>query len=135
MRALLAALGMAASLPALGCGHCVEDKIASVYDHAVVTQALAGKRHVAFFAIDGNFTPADGARTARDAAQSAYGVVQGSVRVSGQTASLSVAFNPQHVSFATLEKQLRRKLTPKGISLLALRVMERPVELKTVSRK
>ena len=50
------ALGMATALQspgALACGHCVEDKIAAVYDHAMVTRSLAVKHRVAFFAIDG----------------------------------------------------------------------------------
>ena len=53
-RPLAAALLLAgAASAALACGYCVEDKIASTYDHALVTQALAHKHHVAFFHIDG----------------------------------------------------------------------------------
>ncbi len=126
---------MAIALPVLACGHCVEDKIAAVYDHAVVVQALGRKHHVAFFAIDGAVAPADGARAAKAAAESAYGVERGSARVSAESASLSVAFDPQRVPFTALEKQLQRMLAPKGLSLLTMRVMERPAELKTVSRQ
>ena len=52
MRSLVAALLLAAA-PAFGCGVCVEDKIASCYDHAVVTSAKARGHAVAFFAIHG----------------------------------------------------------------------------------
>ena len=38
---------------ALACGYCVEDKIATVYDHAAVTQARAQKQTTVYFAIDG----------------------------------------------------------------------------------
>jgi len=134
-RAAIAVLGLAIALPALACGYCVEDKIAAVYDHAVVAQALGRKHHVAFFAIDGAVAPADGARAARAAAESAYGVDRGSARVSAEAASLSVAFDPLRVPFAALEKQLQSKLAPRGLSLLILRVMERPAELKSVSRQ
>ena len=44
MRRLAAAAGIALALnasAAIACGYCVEDKIASTYDHAVVTAALA----------------------------------------------------------------------------------------------
>ena len=46
---LLGLLGREAS----ACGYCVEDKIASTYDHSVVTRALSQGHHVAFFHIDG----------------------------------------------------------------------------------
>ncbi len=134
-RTAFAVFGIAFVLPALACGHCVEDKIAAVYDHAVVVQALERKHHVAFFGIDGAIAPADGARAVKAAAESAHGVDRGSARVSAESASLSVAFDPQRVPFAALEKQLQRKLAPRGLTLFTMRVMERPAELKTVSRK
>jgi hypothetical protein len=33
---------------ALACGHCVEDRMAVVYDHPVVARALGARHHVAF---------------------------------------------------------------------------------------
>ena len=50
--ALTAALFFLAA-EAVACGYCVEDKIASTYDHAIVTSALARGHHVAFFHVDG----------------------------------------------------------------------------------
>jgi len=130
-RALIAALGLALAPPAWACGHCVEDKIASVYDHAVVVQSLGRGQHLAFFAIDG--APAVAAVTR--AVESVRGVDRGSVRVSAASGMLSLAFDPLRVPFAALEKQLQYMLAPQGVALLTLRVMERPAELKTISRR
>ncbi len=91
MKKVAFALGLALAPPAWACGHCVEDKIASVYDHAEVTRV----------------------------AESVRGVVRGSARV----------------PFAALEKQLQYMLAPQGVALLTLRVLERPAELKTISRR
>src|SRR5215213_9019935 len=85
--ALLLALLLALVTPtALACGHCVEDKIASTYDHAVITLALAQKHHVAFFHIDGPIVPGDAARKSMEQmAESTPGVDKGSVRVALET--------------------------------------------------
>ena len=38
---------------AMACGYCVEDKIAAIYDHAVVQQAKLHQLQVLFFEING----------------------------------------------------------------------------------
>lgn len=135
-RAVLGATGLLLALQgtaAVACGYCVEDKIATVYDHAIVTQALGRKHHVAFFAIDGSLAPGVGTRRALEAlAESAHGVDKGSVRVSVESASLSVAFDPQRVPLATVQKALEQKLAAKKLSLLPLRVMNQPAQMKAV---
>ena len=40
-RPLVALAAALVAGPAQACGYCVEDKIAAVYDHALVSQALA----------------------------------------------------------------------------------------------
>ncbi len=131
-------LGIALALPmraALACGFCIEDKIAAVYDHRVVVQAVAQKHHVAFFGLDGRLAgSAAEARNLERIVGTAFGVDPGSVRVSIESAALSVAFDPATVSFGTLHRSVQKKLTPRGLALLPLRVMDRPGELKTAAR-
>src|SRR5262245_17603156 len=80
MRALLTAALLAASGAALGCGYCVEDKIASTYDHAVVTRAIGARHHVVYFHIDGPLVQdAPTGRALVAAAQSVRGVDRDSV--------------------------------------------------------
>lgn len=126
---LLALQGTAA----IACGHCVEDKIAAVYDYAIVTQALGQKHQIAFFAIEGALAPDNDVRQIIKAVESASVADKGSARVSVESASLSVAFDPRRVPFAALQKALERKLAAKKLSLQPLRVMSRPVEIKAMA--
>lgn len=135
MRTILCAsallLGLYAS-SATACGHCVEDKVAAVYDYAVATQAFSQKHQVAFFGIDGPLVANEDSRRELEAiARDIPGVVKGSTRVSLESAALSVAFDPQRINFATLQRTLERKLTGKKLSLLPMRVMDGPAKLKS----
>ena len=117
----------------VACGYCVEDKIASVYDHALVTQALAKKHHVAFFHIDG--TPAPGDATRRwleSAAAATAGIDQGSARVALETLTISVAFDPRRTSLVAVQTTLERKLAAKKLSLMPLRVIDGTAQLSAV---
>ncbi len=134
--AITAGLVLALQAPAaLACGYCVEDKIAAVYDHAVVARALGRKHHVVFFHIDGPLAPGERTRRALEAiAESTEGVDTGSARMSVESASLAVAFDPRRTSIVDLQKALERKLAAKKLSLLPLRVMDRPAGMNTVNR-
>ena len=133
---LTAALLLAMHCPAtLACGVCVEDKIASVYDHAVITRALSLKHQVLFFAIDGRLAGSAVERQFLErAAAGAYGVDAGSARVSIETASLSVTTDSLRAPVAAVERSLQSKLGRRGLTLILLRVMDKPAELKTASR-
>lgn len=118
---------------ALACGHCVEDKIAAVYDHAVITHALGRQHHVAFFAIDGPLAPGDGARRKLETlAESAVSVDKGSARVSTESAALAVAFDPQRTPFAAVQQALERKFSMRKLTLQPLRIMVRPARMRAV---
>ncbi len=125
MRALLLA-GLLAAAPALGCGVCVEDKIAAVYDHAAVREALAAKRTVAFFAIDGSLPSGERTRRAiSDIARAIPGVDPRSVRVSTELASLALAFDARRTSLVKVQDSLEKRLSAQGLSLLAMQVRDR----------
>ena len=135
MRVLFAAL-LALSQQALACGYCVEDKMAAVYDHAAITRALAQKHQVAFFHIDGALAPGAATKRALEGlANAASGVDRGTARVSLESAALSVAFDPQRTSVASLQAALERKLAASKNSLMLLQVMDRPADFSpTVAR-
>lgn len=121
---------------ALACGHCVEDKIAAVYDHASVMQAFGRQHRVAFFAIDGTFTPDDGARRMLETlAESAAGADKGSARVSTESASLAVAFDPQRTTFAAVQTALERKFAGKRLMLQPLHIMDRLAQMKAADQR
>jgi hypothetical protein len=67
--AVIAMAGMLAiSNAAIGCGACVEDKVAVTYDHAVVHAAIQAHRQVVFVALDGRDAALVGARIVAAAA-------------------------------------------------------------------
>ena len=125
MRAGLLALLLASS-QTLACGVCVEDKIAAVYDHAAVHQALAARKTVVFFAIDGKVV--SDARTQRaisDMARATPGVDARSVRVSTELASIALAFDGRRTNLVKVQQGLEEKLAALGLSLLAMQVRDR----------
>ena len=85
---LSTAAAFATAGTALACGVCIEDKVAATYDHAVITQAKASHRQVAFVAIDGPYVPDVGRRIAASA-RNVRGVETKSVRVSDSPAAFS----------------------------------------------
>ena len=57
LHALLFASAIAlAPLAALACGHCLEDRIASVYDHSAVERAKLQKHTLMYLVWDGPLT-------------------------------------------------------------------------------
>ena len=133
MRKLLATALLAASPAVLACGYCVEDKIASVYDHAVATKALAERHHVVYFHIDGPLVQdAATSRALAAAAQSVQGVDRDSVRVKVETLSVSLAFDPRRMPIARLQSALEKKLASRKLTLMPLRIMETPGDLASV---
>ena len=131
-----AMLACAFTFNAFACGFCIEDKIAAVYDHGVATRAVAQRHRVAFFAVEGIIPPGEGSRRAIEAiAESLVGVDKGSARVSVESASLSVAFDPARVPKEDLEMKLGRKLTGKGLTVGIISIMDKPSELKVTGKR
>lgn len=118
-------LGLCIAGPALACGHCVEDKVAAVYDHAVVSQARIQKHNVAFFAIEGPLVNNDTQkRSIEDTLRKLEGVDRNSVHVSLELAALSFSFDPRRSSFASAQEAIEKKLSPKGLRLMELKFID-----------
>ena len=128
IRPLIGAALLAVGVRAMACGYCVEDKIAAVYDHAVVTQAFARQRHVAFLHVDGGAPN----RQALERAAYAAGADKGTVRVSADLLTVSFAFDPARATLGAIHKRMERALGAKGVSLVPFEVIERPGQLKAV---
>lgn len=116
---------------AIACGHCVEDKMAAVYDFAVVSRAQALHQHVAFVAIDGPFSTDAKTRGAiTDIVRMTEGVDRASVRVSLELAALSFAYDPKRASFASIHRSIGRQLSRTGLRVSEIKVLDgnRPVQ-------
>ena len=110
---------------AMACGHCEEDLVTSVYDHGLVLRSQSLKQRIMYMAWDGPVARDEvTARRLMQEASRATGVTPGSVRVSVQPASLSVAFNPAKTNRAQIEASLQTRLTKMHVMVLPL--PERP---------
>ncbi|HJV83201.1 hypothetical protein [Noviherbaspirillum sp.] len=118
---------------ALPCGHCVEDKVAAVYDHAELMRAEAAHHHVAFCAVEGNL-PADenAQRNIARTVEAIAGVDRGSMRMSVENTALAFTFDPSRISVDKAVRAMNRKVAALGFRLEPIRVMERTAELKKV---
>ena len=125
-RSALLAFGTALQVLAGGahaCGVCVEDRVAAVYDHSVVEGAARRGHAVAFLALVGApALDATHAQALRDALAAVKGAERATVRVSPESASCSVAFDPARASPETLVAEVNRRLARHGLTVAPLQV-------------
>ena len=105
----------------LACGHCDEDKIAAVYDHAAVTQALERQQQVAYFSIEGELAVSGESRKALEALALSLGGVAKSMKISMESAALSFVFDPKSQKLASLKKAIEAKLAGQNLRLRLLK--------------
>ena len=111
--------------PAFGCGFCIEDKVAAVYDHAAVEGALQRHRHVAFLALEGPVPDAAAARREiGKALATAAGVEAKSLRLSIESSSMSVTYDPKRITPDDLVAALNRGLRASNLSVTILQVKD-----------
>ncbi len=112
---------------AIACGYCVEDRIAAVYDHALLQRTLARKHQVAFFAWDGPVTRSEAARQKMLAlGEATPGIDKGSTRVSMEPAALAVAFDPKRSNLQSVQAALQKTLAPMKLSVTLLQTPMAP---------
>jgi hypothetical protein len=112
-----------APVAALACGYCVEDKIAAVYDHAVITRALDRRHQVAFFAIEGEPVAEELSRALRVALEKEGAVDRGSIRVSPASGALSFAYDPARRGLGLITSMLDRRIASQRSTLSLLKVI------------
>lgn len=114
------------SVDAAACGICIDDKVASCYDHAVVMSARERGHEVAFFAIEGSLPLRADVRAALlRAVQGARGVLRGTARVSLESAALSFAYDPARATHGAIQAALEERLARRGLRLKLLWVLGR----------
>ena len=100
---LLASLLLVSTSSVIACGHCIEDKVAAVYDHTIVSKAVSEKHIVAFFGIEGPLVVnAASKQEMQKIISSISGVDPNTSRISLETGSISLAFNPALISYPAL---------------------------------
>ena len=121
---LLASLLLMSTSSAIACGHCIEDKVAAVYDHTIVVKAVHEKHVVAFFGIEG---PLVVNNISKQEIQKVIGSINGvdpnTSRISLETGSISLAYNPTLLSYPALLDSLDKKFKVKKLSVFPLQVL------------
>ncbi|HZT63862.1 MAG TPA: hypothetical protein VFA36_12045 [Burkholderiales bacterium] len=123
MRAAFFIAGLLLAQGSLGCGYCVEDKIAAAYDHAVVVSATDRGHEVAFLSIEGT-TAKSQERSIVSAVESVAGVDRGTVRASLEGGAVSFAFDPARTPVSSIVGNIRKKLAAKGVRVSLLKVLD-----------
>lgn len=128
MRGLMRLAGLWLALgggSAVACGHCVEDRIAAVYDHALQAQTLARGHQLAYFSIDGlRGDPAAQRGQIERALRAVAGVDAGSVRIALDPAALVAGFDPLRQPADKMLRALQHAFARQGMSLQLLRVVD-----------
>jgi hypothetical protein len=109
------------SFNVLACGYCLQDRIASVYDHVLVKQTKQLNQKMLYLVWDG---PADHNEKTRltliGITSRIKGVSKGSVRVSLEPPTIGLAYQPLSISSEQIETVLLQKLRDKKIVISLL---------------
>ena len=118
---LFASLLLMSTSSVIACGHCIEDKVAAVYDHAIVAKAVHEKHVVAFFGIEGPLVVNSASKQEIQKMMSSInGIDPNTSRISLETGSISLAFNPAILTYPALLEGLDKKLKSKKLSIFPL---------------
>ena len=117
MNARLGALLVLAAGPALGCGHCIEDRVAIVYDYAVEQQALREGLDIAYLGVEGAAPDA----TIRAALAEQPGVAARTLRIASEPRAVAFAWNTRETALAPLLARANGRLAAGGAALVVLR--------------
>jgi hypothetical protein len=110
---------------AKACGHCVEDKIAAVYDHAVITRARNLHQHVAYVAIEGTLVNDIKTRSGiTGMLRTVKGIDASSVRVSLELAAFSYAYDPKREG--AIQRSIERRLSRMGLRTTEMKILAKP---------
>ena len=117
-----------ARTPAHACGHCIEDKVAATYDHAVLTRAARDGHVVVFADIRG---PAAGAGPALKTfiartLAATPGIDGGTVRVSLDPPAASFACDPARHAPNALLASVNPHLATRGLHLAVIEIDRGP---------
>jgi chloramphenicol 3-O-phosphotransferase len=105
------------------CGVCIDDKVASTYDHAIVTRAVARHELMVFGEITGAVDMKVATSRIARAAPQVSGIDRRSVRTSLAPAAFSFALDPAARTPAAAVAELQKRLQVPGATLVVLRIM------------
>ena len=109
---------------AFACGVCVDDKVASAYDHAVVQDAWKNGKVVVFCELSGPYPVKELNQKAKAAAKELRGVSQASIRTGKDLAVVSFMLDVSAQPPTAAINELGQRLQKDEISPELLKVLE-----------
>ena len=120
-RSLLASFLFLLSSNVCACGYCLQDRIASVYDHVLVAKTKQLNQKMLYLVWDG---PAARDETTKRhliaIASRIQGVTKGSVRVALEPPTIGLAYQPSIISRERIETLLMQQLRSMNIVVSVL---------------
>ena len=120
-RSLLASFLFLLSSNVFACGYCLQDRIASVYDHVLVAKTKQLNQKMLYLVWDG---PAARDETTKRhliaIASRIQGVTKGSVRVALEPPTIGLAYQPSIISRERIETLLMQQLRSMNIVVSVL---------------
>jgi hypothetical protein len=102
---------------ALACGHCIEDRVAMVYDYAVEQQAEREGLDIAYLGIDGTVSD----DTLRAALAGEAGIAVATLRIAAAPRAAAFAWNTRETGLDALLARANERLAAGGAALVVLR--------------
>mgnify|MGYP001273053532 CR=1 FL=1 len=116
---------------AQACGFCIEDKIASVYDHALIIRAIGNGERVVFCSISSDIANPNWDHVTRSI-RSAPSVDAKSVKFSKDTLALAFTYQADQIQLADLVQSLKDKLAKSRLTLEVIKTIDPKASDKTM---
>jgi hypothetical protein len=115
-RSLLASFLFLLSSNVFACGYCLQDRIASVYDHVLVAKTKQLNQKMLYLVWDGPAARDESTKRHLIAiASRIQGVIKGSVRVALEPPTIGLAYQPSIISQERIETLLLQQLRSMNI--------------------
>lgn len=125
IRVAAALLALSAAPAAIACGHCIEDRVAAVYDYQL--ELLAGQEHlrIAYLGVRGARaeTQAASDRVAAVLRENAV-AMPGTIRTSVEPAAAAFAWHGDDQALRAALRDTNSRLAPAGLSVELLRTWD-----------
>lgn len=130
--AALLLMACAVAMPAAyACGICIDDKVASAYDHAVVQNAWKHGKVVVFCELTGPHEVKKLTQEAKAAAQGLRGVDDSSIRTGQDLAIVSFVLDGSTQTPAAAVGELQQRLKASSVMPKLLKVLEKKKPAKS----
>lgn len=123
LRAVTYAAGFLLASAAQACGVCLDDKVASAYDHAVVTHALDDGKVVVFCELAGPHAPTALTSKGMRALLKVKGVDQASIRQGKDLAVVSFALDTSRADPGHAVAEMQRILDKSSTTAKLLKIL------------